>query len=266
MYKNFYEKEIKEISKILEKENIHIIETWTNFQKYIYNTSDEKNICTDLVLTLDQNPKYMRLIDLEKIENYIKLNPLRPENFSLKYYEYNDDDDFSTENVDFDIFKYDLKDPSVSIKINYETSKNYEDFNIIVKKNENFYSKNFITYVNNIIEDLENEFDVDLSSEKFDLTYKEKIMRESWTKIYNSPIFGEYTLRFKIYEENHQFTIEVENSFTDAIYKVENNFSSCNTALEWAEYIANELISINNKCLSEKLKQRRFSCKETIYQ
>lgn len=166
MYKDLYEKEIEKISEILEKENIHIIEISANFKKYIYNVSNEKNICTNLILTLDKNPKYMRLIDLEKIENYIKLNPLRPENFSLKYYEYNDDDDFSTENVDFDIFKYDLKDPSVSIKINYETSKNYEDFNIIVKKNENFYSKNFITYVNNIIEDLENEFNVNLSNEK----------------------------------------------------------------------------------------------------
>lgn len=264
MYKDFYTKkiEIEKISKMLEEENIHIIETWANFGKYIYDISDERNICTDLVLTLDQNPKYMKIITLEKIEDYIKLNPFRPQFFSLQYKE----NGFLKGNIDFDIYEYDQGNPLISIRTEYKKTKDHDDFDIEIDTDNAPYPKDIMIYVNNTLEDLENEFDVDLSSEKFDLTYKEKIMREFWTRIYKSPIFGEYTLRFKIYEENHQFTIEVENSFTDAIYKVENNFSSCNTALEWAEYIANELISINNKCLSEKLKQRRFSCKETIYQ
>ena len=262
MYKDLYEKEIEKISEILEKGNIHIIETWTNFQKYIYSTSNEINICTDLVLTLDQNPKNMKVIDLEKIKNYMKSNSLRPEFLSLQY----NGNALLTEKIDFNFYEYDQGNPLVTIRTEYKKTEDYYDFAIEIDKDNAPYSKNIMIYVNNILEDLENEFDVNLSSEKFDITYKEKIMRESWTKIYNSPIFGEYDLKFKIYEENNKFSIGIENSLTNEIYRIENEFSSYNAALEWAEYIANELIPINNKCLSEKLKQRIFSCEKTIYQ
>lgn len=262
MYKDFYEKEIQNISKILEKENIHIIEIWTNFQKYIYSTSNEINICTDLVLTLDQNPKYMKVIDLEKIKNYMKSNPLRPEFLSLQY----NSNALLTEKIDFNFYEYDQGNPLVSIRTEYKKTEDYDDFAIEIDKDNAPYSKNIMIYVNNILEDLENEFKVDLSSEKFDLKFEEKIMKEPLTRMYKSPIFGKYDLKFKIYEENNKFTIEITNSLTNEIYRIEDEFSSYNAALEWAEYIANELIPINDKCLSEKLKQRIFLCEKIIYQ
>lgn len=252
MYKDFYEKEIKEISKILEKENIHIIETWTNFQKYIYNTSDEKNICTDLVLTLDQNPKYMKVVTLEEIKDYMKSSLLMPEFFSLQYNEYADDN-LVTKKIDFEFYEYDQGNPLISIRAEYKKAEDYEGFGIKIDTDNTPYTKDIMIYVNNILEDLENEFDVDLSSEKFDITYKEKIMRESWTKIYKSPIFGEYTLRFKIYEENYEYTIEIENSLTDKIYKVKDSFSSYHDAVDWMGHIKDNLIPFNNNELEEMI-------------
>lgn len=251
MYKDFYTKkiEIQKISEILEKENIHIIETWANFEKYIYDISDERNICTDLVLTLDKNPKYMKVITLEKIEDYMKFNPFRPQFFSLQY----KDNGFLKGNIDFNIYEYEQGNPLISIKTEYKKTKDYNDFDIEIDTDNAPYSKDIMIYINNTLEDLENEFNIDLSSEKFDLTYKEKIMRESWTKIYNSPIFGEYTLRFKIYEENYKYTIEIENFLTDKIYKIKDNFSSYDDAVDWMGHIKDNLISINNEELEEMI-------------
>lgn len=249
MYKDFYEKELKEISKMLEEENIHIVEIWTNFQKYIYNISDERNLCTDLVLTLDQNPKYMKVITLEKIEDYMKFSPLKPGFFSLQY----KDDNRITEQIDFDFYEYDPGNSLVAIRTAYKKTEDYENFDIEIDKDNAPYSKAIMIYVNNILEDLENEFNVDLSNEKFDLTYEEKIMRKSWTKIYKSPIFGEYTLRFKIYEENYEYTIEIENSLTDNIYNVKDSFSSYDDAVDWMGHVKDNLISINNDDLAERI-------------
>lgn len=252
MYKYLYEKEIEKISEILEKENIHIIETWTNFQKYIYDLSNEKNICTDLVLTLDKNPKHMKIITLEEIKDYMKSSLLTPEFFSLQYNEYADDD-LVKEKIDFEFYEYDQGNPLISIRAEYKKKEDYEGFGIKIDTDNAPYTKDIMIYVNNILEDLENEFDVDLSSEKFDITYKEKIMRESWTKIYKSPIFGEYTLRFKIYEENYEYTIEIENSLTDKIYKVKDSFSSYHDAVDWMGHIKDNLIPFNNSELEEMI-------------
>lgn len=249
MYKDFYEKEIEKISEILEKENIHIIETWTNFQKYIYSTSNEINICTDLVLTLDQNPKYMKVIDLEKIKNYMKSNSLRPEFLSLQY----NGNALLTEKIDFNFYEYDQGNPLVTIRTEYKKTEDYYDFAIEIDKDNAPYSKNIMIYVNNILEDLENEFNVDLSSEKFDLKFEEKIMRESWTRMYKSPIFGECNLKFKIYEENYEYKIEIENSLTDNIYKVKDSFFSYDDAVDWMGHIKDNLIPLNNDDLTERI-------------
>lgn len=249
MYKDFYEKEIQKISETLEKENIHIIETWTNFQKYIYDISDQRNICTDLILTLDNNPKYMKIIDIEKIENYMKFNPFKPEFFSLQYKE----NGFVKENIDFNFYEYDTGNPLISTRVEYKKTKDYEDFDIEIDKDNAPYSKPFMLYINAIITNLEDEFDVDLSSEKFDLKDNNKIRMESWTKNYESPIFGEYTLRFKIYETNHEYTIEIENSFTNNIYKVENKFSSYHDAVDWMGHIKDNLIPLNDEDLEENI-------------
>lgn len=250
MYKDLYKKEIEKISEILEKENIHIIETWTNFQKYIYDLSNEKNICTDLVLTLDKNPKHMKIITLKKIKDYMKSSLLMPEFFSLQYNEYTDDD-LVKEKIDFEFYEYDQGNPLISIRAEYKKAEDYEGFGIKIDTDNAPYTKDIMIYVNNILESLENEFDVDLSSEKFDITYKEKIMRESWTKIYKSPIFGEYTLKFKIYEENYEYTIEIENSLTDNIYTIEKDFPSYDDAVDCMEYIRDNLIPLNNKKIEE---------------
>lgn len=249
MYKTFYDDQIKKISKILEEENIHIIETWANYEKYIYNVSDERNICTDLVLTLDQNPKYMKVLTLEKIEDYIKFNPFRPEFFSLQY----KDDNLLTEQIDFDIYEYDPKGAIVSMRIEYKKTEDYEDFDIEINKDNTPYLKSMMIYVNNAIKNLENEFNIDLSSEKFNLTNKEETIKDSWTKIYNFPFFGEYALRFKIYKENHKYMIEIENPFTDKIYKINSHFSSYDDAVDWVRYIKDSLIPSNNKNLEERI-------------
>lgn len=89
----------------------------------------------------------------------------------------------------------------------------------------------------------------------------DKELKESWSKTYCSPIFGNYELKFKIYEKNCKFLIEIENSFTDNICYIENNFSSYGDVLDWIRYIEDDLIPLNNQCLSEKLQQRLFICK-----
>lgn len=252
MYKDFYEKEIQKISKILERENIYIVETWTHFEKNIYSISDERNVCTDLVLTLDQNPKYMKVIDLEEIENCMKSNPIKPSFFSLQYKEYKDDG-LLKECIDFNFYEHDPENPLVSMKVKYKKTGDYDDLNIEIDKDNAPYSKNIMTYVNNKIEDLENEFNVDLSSEKFDLTYKEKILRGSWSQTYFSGIFGEYTIEFKIYSENSKFIIEIENSLTDKIYKIEDGFSCYDEAIDCIRHIKENLIPLNIEDLLERL-------------
>lgn len=249
MYKNFYKKEIEKISKILEQDDIHIIETWANFQRYIYDVSNERNICTDLVLLLDKNPKHMKVMNLEKIENCMKYSPLMPEYFSLEFKE----DGFIKENIDFSFYQYDQENPLISIRVEYKNAKDYDDFDIEIDKDNAPYSKAVMTYANNIIDDLDNEFNVDLSSEKFDLKDNNKIRMESWTKNYESPIFGEYTLRFKIYKENCEYTIEIENSFTNNIYKVEDKFSSYHNAVDWMGHIKDNLIPLNDEDLEENI-------------
>lgn len=249
MYKDFYEKEIKEISKMLEEENIHIVEIWTNFQKYIYDIPDERNLCTDLVLTLDQNPKYMKVITLEKIEDYMKFSPLKPGFFSLQY----KDDNRITEQIDFDFYEYDPGNSLVAIRTAYKKTEDYENFDMEIDKDNAPYSKAIMIYVNNILEDLENEFNVDLSSEKFDSMNKEKAIRKSWIESYFSPIFGKYDLKFKIYEENHEYSIEIENSLTDNVYKIENSFSSYDDAVDWIGHIKDNLTPLNNDDLAERI-------------
>lgn len=252
MYKDLYEKEIEKISEILEKENIHIIETWTNFQKYIYDLSNEKNICTDLVLTLDKNPKHMKIITLEKIKDYMKSSLLMPEFFSLQYNEYADDD-LVKEKIDFEFYEYDQGNPLISIRAEYKETEDYEGFGIKIDTDNAPYSKDIMIYVNNILEDLENEFDVNLSSEKFDSMNKEKAIRKSWIESYFSPIFGKYDLKFKIYEENHEYSIEIENSLTDNVYKIENSFSSYDDAVDWIGHIKDNLTPLNNDDLAERI-------------
>lgn len=249
MYKDFYEKELKEISKMLEEENIHIVEIWANFQKYIYDISDERNLCTDLVLTLDQNPKYMKVITLEKIEDYMKFSPLKPGFFSLQY----KDDNRITEQIDFDFYEYDPGNSLVAIRTAYKKTEDYENFDMEIDKDNAPYSKAIMIYVNNILEDLENEFNVDLSSEKFDSMNKEKAIRKSWIESYFSPIFGKYDLKFKIYEENHEYSIEIENSLTDNVYKIENSFSSYDDAVDWMGHIKDNLTPLNNDDLAERI-------------
>lgn len=252
MYKDFYEKEIEKIAEILAKDDIHIIEVWTNFQKYIYDISDERNICTDLVLTLDKNPKYMKMIDLEKIENCIKFNPFAPESFSLIYNKHKNHA-LLTEPVDFNFYEYNPGSPLISMRVEYKKTKDYEDFDIEIDKNDGPYSEPMMVYINDSIKKLEDEFDIDLLSEKFDLTNEEKILKSFWVERYSSPVFGKYDLKFKIYEQHHKYTVEIENFFTDEVCKIKNNFSSYNNALEWAKHIAEDLIPAANECLTEKL-------------
>lgn len=249
MYKDFYKKEIEKISEILAKDNIHIVKVWSNFQKYIYGVSDERNICTDLILVLDKSPKSMKVITSEEITRYMQFNPNRPEFFSLQSRDYGTIND----TINFNFYKYDPRRVAVSIKIEYAKENDYENFNIEVDKGKPTHSEHIMTYVNNKIEDLENEFNVDLSSEKFDLKDNNKIRMESWTKNYESPIFGEYTLKFKIYETNHEYTIEIENSFTNNIYKVEDKFSSYHDAVDWMGHIKDNLIPLNDEDLAENI-------------
>lgn len=234
MYKDFYENEIKKISKILAKDNIHIIKIWTNFQKYIYDVSDERNICTDLVLILDKNPKFMKVITLEKIKNYMEFNPKKPECFSLQSQGYENMNDAIT----YDFYKYDSKGADISIRIEYAKENDYEDFDIEIDKGNPLHDTPIMIYTNDKITDLENEFNVDLSSEKFNLISKEKTIKKSWIENYSSPIFGKYELKFIIYEQTKKFTIEITNSLTNKIYKPKNNFSSYNAALEWAKTLS----------------------------
>lgn len=249
MYKDFYKKEIEKISEILARDDIHIIKVWTGFQKYIYDVSDERNICTDLVLVLDKSPKSMKVITSEEITRYMQFSLNRPEHFSLQSRDYGTMDD----TINYNFYKYDPKGAAVSIKIEYAKENDCEDFNIEVDKGNPIQSEPIMTYVNNKIEDLENEFNVDLSSEKFDLKYKGKIMMESWTKNYESPIFGKYTLRFRIYEENCKYTIDIINSLTDRIYKVKDKFSSYHDAVDWMGHIKDNLVPLNDEDLKESI-------------
>lgn len=76
----------------------------------------------------------------------------------------------------------------------------------------------------------------------------DKELKESWSKTYCSPIFGNYELKFKIYEKNCKFLIEIENSFTDNICYIENNFSSYgdrDDSYPYSEYIKKDSC-INN--------------------
>lgn len=81
----------------------------------------------------------------------------------------------------------------------------------------------------------------------------EKRCMETWIESYISPIFGDYTLRFKIYEINSKFIIEIENPFTDNIYIVGENFSSYDEAVERMGRIKDNLIPFSNENLEESM-------------
>lgn len=81
----------------------------------------------------------------------------------------------------------------------------------------------------------------------------EKRRMKTWMESYISPIFGNYTLTFKIYEINSKYIIEIENSFTDNIYTVGDNFSSYNTAVERMGRIKDNLIPFYDEDLEESM-------------
>lgn len=81
----------------------------------------------------------------------------------------------------------------------------------------------------------------------------EKRHMETWVKYYISPIFGDYTLRFKIYEIHSKYIIEIENSFTDNIYTVGDNFSSYDEAVERMGRIKDNLIPFYDEDLEESM-------------
>ncbi len=81
----------------------------------------------------------------------------------------------------------------------------------------------------------------------------EKRRMEMWIESYISPIFGDYTLRFKIYEINSKYIIEIENSFTDNIYTVGDNFSSHDEAVERMGRIKDTLIPFYDEDLEESM-------------
>lgn len=81
----------------------------------------------------------------------------------------------------------------------------------------------------------------------------EKRRMETWIESYISPIFGDYTLIFKIYEINSKFIIEIENSFTDNIHIVGENFSSYDTAVECMSKIKDDLIPSSDEYLEESM-------------
>ena len=76
---------------------------------------------------------------------------------------------------------------------------------------------------------------------------------ETWIESYISPIFGDYTLRFKIYKINSKFIIEIENSFTDNIYTVGDSFSSYDDAVERMGRIKDNLIHFSDEDLEESM-------------
>lgn len=257
MYKDYYKKEIEEISKILEKDNIHITEIQTKFKTYIYDEFNPIIICTDLILTLNKNPKYITLMNLEEIETYIKYNLNKPGFFSLRA-DFFTDDGIITEKIDYNLFDYKSNHAIITIDTDYKKSEYWEKINIEITKQEQSYFKPIMINANNVLKNLEKEFKTDLSDKKFDLnvfnlTTKEKTLRESWSKIYNSPIFGEYTLKFKIYETNYNFSITIENSLTNKIYTIEDGFTSYNDTVSWMNHIKNTLIPFNNKELEKGL-------------
>lgn len=81
----------------------------------------------------------------------------------------------------------------------------------------------------------------------------EKRRMKTWTESYISPIFGDYTLRFKIYKIDSKFIIEIENSFTDDIYTVGDNFSSYDDAVERMSRIKDNLIPFSDEDLEENM-------------
>lgn len=81
----------------------------------------------------------------------------------------------------------------------------------------------------------------------------EKRCMETWMESYISPIFGDYTLIFKIYEINSKYIIEIENSFTDNIYTVGDNFSSYDEAVERMGRIKDNLIPSSDDNLEESM-------------
>lgn len=252
MYKNFYETEIKKISKILEEENIHIVEKQLDFKKYIYSEFNAVTVCKNLILTLDKNPKCMTLINLEKIKKCIEYNYNKPEHFSLKS-DFFTEDGLVSEKIDYDLFRLHPNQVIITIDTEYKKSEYCENFNVDITKHKKFYSNLVMSSVNNILGNLEREFGIDLSDKKFDLSYEKPVLMETWDKVYNSPIFGEYTLKFKIYEDNHVYSIEIENSLTNNIYKIKDGFSSYGDAVDWMGHIKDTLIPLNNEDLEERI-------------
>lgn len=78
---------------------------------------------------------------------------------------------------------------------------------------------------------------------------KEKRLCESWTKSYDSAIFGEHKLKFKVYEQNNRFIIQIENLLTDKVYEVKDKFDNYHDAVDWMGHIKNNLIDVNNQDL-----------------
>lgn len=245
MYKDFYKNEIEKISEILAKDDIHIINVWTNFQKYIYDMSDQRNICTDLIITLDKNPKYMKMIDIEKIKNYIAFNPIRPEFFSLQY----KNNGYVKENIDFNFDEYEPGDALISMRIEYKKTKDYDDFDIEIDKDNGPYSKTFMLHVNNIITDLENEFNVDLSSEKFDLTNEEKTLIKPMKNKYSIEKIqeilckkGEFTYTYKNIDGKESKTIANMIIFSKFINDAYDTNEIC---VAYEEYDINGIVPIS---------------------
>lgn len=248
MYKDFYEKEIQKISKILEEENIHIVEKQIDFKKYIYDEFHDVSVCKNLILTLDKNPKCITSTNLKKIKNCITYNYNKPEHFSLKS-DFFTENDLVSEKIDYKLFHLYPNQVIITIDTEYKKSEYNEHFNVKITKHKKNYSKPVMSLLNNILGKLEREFNTDLSDKKFDLSYEKPVS----TKTYNSPIFGKYTLKFKIYKEDHEYTIEIKNSLTNNIYKVKDDFSSYYDAVKCVSRIKDTLIPISDEGLENIL-------------
>lgn len=80
-------------------------------------------------------------------------------------------------------------------------------------------------------------------------TKTENMLRERWTKSYDSAIFGKYELTFKVYEEKDYFIIKIENSLTTNVYTVKDKFDTYDNAVDWMGHIKDNLINVNNEDL-----------------
>ena len=77
----------------------------------------------------------------------------------------------------------------------------------------------------------------------------QKVSKESWSKIYTSPVFGTYKLTYKMYKEGNKFKIQIENSLTDNIHTIKKSFRSYADAERWIKYLKDEIIDLNSEDL-----------------